>query len=159
MAYYEEHPVFYNPENIHATIWRYMSFSKFISILDKNALYFSVANKLEDKWEGTLPYKNKENMEESIISFFEQARASNAINCWHMREVESASMWKSYVNDSDGIAIKSSFSRLTECFKEIEAITTYKLPLHVGVVKYINFEKEVKSAVDFVERFCDLLDP
>ena len=35
-----------------ATLWRYMSFAKFCSLLDRKALFFSLVGDMEDKYEG-----------------------------------------------------------------------------------------------------------
>ena len=37
---FKEHPDFTLPAGAEVTIWRYMDLSKFLSILDKSALYF-----------------------------------------------------------------------------------------------------------------------
>ena len=37
---YAEHPSFHLPTNPSAKIWRYMDFTKFVSLLETNALYF-----------------------------------------------------------------------------------------------------------------------
>ena len=37
-----------------AVLWRYMSFTKFVSLLTKNAVFFSGADKLGDPFEGSL---------------------------------------------------------------------------------------------------------
>ena len=37
-----------------AVLWRYMSYTKFVSLLTKNALFFSRADKLGDPFEGSL---------------------------------------------------------------------------------------------------------
>ena len=42
---YQEHPSF-NPPSDNATLWRYMDFTKFVSLLDKSALFFVRADKL-----------------------------------------------------------------------------------------------------------------
>ena len=42
------------------TVWRYMSFPKFMSLLTYQALWFSKLNMLEDKYEGTIPAKTKQ---------------------------------------------------------------------------------------------------
>ena len=54
MARYESHPVFELPDDS-TTIWRYMGFSKFISLLNSSALYFIVANRFEDA--GKAPFQ------------------------------------------------------------------------------------------------------
>lgn len=55
---YEPHPVFEEPENKAAKIWRYIDLAKFASTLDRKALFFVQANKLEDPYEGTVPEFN-----------------------------------------------------------------------------------------------------
>ncbi len=56
---YEEHPAFSPPPD-DAVLWRYMDFTKFISLLDRSALFFARADKLGDPFEGALSVKNKE---------------------------------------------------------------------------------------------------
>ena len=55
---YEEHPVF-NPPPDDAILWRYMDFTKFVSLLEKQALFFARADKLGDSFEGSLSQVNK----------------------------------------------------------------------------------------------------
>ena len=42
-----------------ATLWRYMSFAKFVALLDRESLFFSRADRLEDNFEGSLSPINK----------------------------------------------------------------------------------------------------
>ena len=53
---YKTHPVFEKPSDENATIWRYMSFSRFVWLMDRSQLYFRVLNQLEDVHEATLPW-------------------------------------------------------------------------------------------------------
>ena len=53
------------------------------------------------------------------------------INSWHMSEHESVAMWKLYDLTGQGIAIQTTFRRLTDCFVDQRGI-------HVGCVNYIN---------------------
>ena len=55
---YIKHPVFETPENKNIKIWRYQSLSKLISNLLEGSLFFSRADRLEDKYEGSLPKLN-----------------------------------------------------------------------------------------------------
>ena len=54
---YEEHPSFKSPPD-DAVLWRYMDFTKFVSLLDKRALFFVRADKLGDPFEGTITKVN-----------------------------------------------------------------------------------------------------
>lgn len=141
MARYEPHPVFYLPDDSTA-LWRYMGFSKFIALLNSSALYFTVANKFEDRWEGTIPVANKVSLDPRIVSFYEQSRSTNAVNCWHERERESATMWKSYTSGNEGIAIKSTVGRLRTCFRSTEGNVTSDAVVLIGQVQYMDYDRE-----------------
>jgi len=73
-----------------ATLWRYMSFEKFANILATESLFFSRADKYDDKFEGYIP--------EAIIVSYESAgiridpnsfRPYVMCNCWHHGDEES----------------------------------------------------------------------
>jgi len=49
---YEKHPVFTPPPDENIKIWRYMDFTKFLSFIDKETLFFTRVDQLEDKFEG-----------------------------------------------------------------------------------------------------------
>ena len=38
---YIEHPIFIQPENENVKVWRYMDFTKFVSLIDAGRLFFS----------------------------------------------------------------------------------------------------------------------
>jgi hypothetical protein len=50
-AHYSPHPFFLTADG-DSKVWRYMDFTKFVSLLDGNALFFSRADRLSDAWEG-----------------------------------------------------------------------------------------------------------
>lgn len=47
-----EHPTFKAPSNPDVPIWRYMSLSRFVWLLQKKALYFARSDLLGDPFEG-----------------------------------------------------------------------------------------------------------
>ena len=53
---YEEHPVTEKPEDENVAIWRYLDFTKFVSLLDRRALFFVRADKIAelDPFEGII---------------------------------------------------------------------------------------------------------
>ena len=53
-------------EDENTTIWRYMDFTKFVSLLDKKKLFLCRADKLEDSFEGSLPLDNVESLKSEI---------------------------------------------------------------------------------------------
>lgn len=57
------------------------------------------------------------------------------LNCWHMNEFESMAMWKAYIPNGDGIAIKSTFAMLDNSLDEKDE-WTYR----IGTVRYYDYE-------------------
>ena len=144
---YKEHPVFEKPENENALIWRYMDFTKFISLLDKSSLFFARSDKLDDPFEGSYSKANvrlrpevykdiPQDMLKKISSYFEVIRRFTLINCWHLGEYESAAMWRLYLKSNEGIAVRSTFNLLKDCFQSEEQ------DVYIGKVKYIDYETE-----------------
>lgn len=65
-------------------------------------------------------------------------RPETFVNSWHIKEHESAAMWKVYLTNNEGIAVQSTYQRL------IESLTSYnEFDVYVGKIKYINYENEV----------------
>ena len=145
---YKEHPVFEKPEKATAKIWRYMDFTKFASLLDKSALFFSRADKLGDPFEGSyskfniqlrpIVYKDKIPSEalETMSRYQKRLREFTAISCWYLNEYESAALWKLYLKSNEGIAIQSTFSRLKRSLKDEDH------DIYIGKVKYIDFDTD-----------------
>lgn len=48
-----DHPSFTAPSNRSIKIWRYMNFSKFVSMLEEQALYFADPTQFDDTFEGS----------------------------------------------------------------------------------------------------------
>jgi hypothetical protein len=147
---YKDHPDLEKPKNENAQIWRYMDFTKFVSLLDKSALFFSRSDKLGDSFEGSY---SKANIELRPTVYGESgkgaqdlpARLSNVfkafprftlINSWHLNEYESAALWKLYLKSNDGIAVQSTFKHLRDSLKH------EKYSIFIGKVKYIDYEKD-----------------
>jgi len=123
-----------------------MDFTKFVSMLENEGLFFSRSDKLEDPFEGSfsrgneklrdLVYKDSKMRESAtgVLSQFSRwNRKWTMINCWHMNTCESAAMWKLYARTNEAIAIKSSYKQLKECLDN---------ECFVGVVQYIDYETE-----------------
>jgi len=155
---YVKHPVCITPEDENIKIWRYMDFTKFVSLLEKRSLFFSKAKLLEDPLEGMYPKPDKQEIalkaKESLTSQFpnqdlsddvfnklldttlKTLREFTAINSWHINYYESAAMWKLYLQSNEGIAVQSTFKKLTECFRNTE------LAIYVGKVNYLDYETD-----------------
>jgi len=113
-------------------IWKYMDFTKFVSLLDDQSLFFPRADKFEDPLEGSYTKMDKV-LREKMLSqqavspekiselekFLGKLPQHVAINCWHKNEVESAAMWKVFLqNPKEGVAIQSSIDCLERSYFE-----------------------------------------
>jgi hypothetical protein len=145
MKYGPNHPVFSPPTDINVKIWRYMDLSKYLSLLDSSALFFSRADLLGDPYEGATSHANRiirpsvygadvdHSMFEGMSSIQQWIRQWTFINCWHMNEIESYAMWRIYARTSDAVAIQSTFARLQRVLSD---------RAFIGVVKYIDYDTE-----------------
>ncbi len=155
---YEEHPSFEPPPQ-EAVLWRYLNFTKFVSLLDRKALFFARADKLGDPFEGSYAKKNIIKLRDTYAelpeeikaqlsdlqkylwqqdsgrSFFKEYRKMIFANCWHESTHESAAMWRLYSGEYEGIAIKTNFGSFAQSLAGEEAV-------YVGKVKYIDYDKD-----------------
>jgi hypothetical protein len=148
----EHHDIFTAPENRDSQLWRYMDFSKYVSLLHHNALHFARADLLGDPYEGSV---SKENIRQRLIQFkdiSEEARLKGRpdpvtqisgilshvrkwtyVSCWHLNDIESAAMWKLYSYSSEAIAVQTTFQRLYDALPS---------GYYLGLVKYIDYNSE-----------------
>ncbi len=140
------------------SIWRYMSLEKFLDIILNKQLFFSSAEEMSDKNEGTIPFGNYEKMLKElqgkelgdmkaklqIIQYeseFKILKSSTYINCWIKNRYESYALWKIYLGGSKcGVAIKTNIKRLIDSINNIEAPS--QLDIFVGDVQYTNYVPE-----------------
>ena len=141
---YKEHPVFEKPENEDVKIWRFIDFQKYVSLLDIGALYFNRTDRFDDILEGTYSkavfnaVQNQitdQSLKKAIIeglTFTEKYFVKGTyLNCWHINDFESDAMWKLYTG-KNGVAIQSTFNRLTKSFIDNREI-------YIGKVRYVDY--------------------
>jgi hypothetical protein len=142
-------------------LWRYMDFTKFVSMLSSQGLYFARGDNLGDRFEGSLTaghiarraeteqrMKKRGSIKAHALSQdMAKARIERTIvNCWHMNEVESMAMWKLYLTTSEGIAIRSTFGRLTSAFPQFEEAHQGRtardglIRIQIAKVRYVTFD-------------------
>lgn len=126
-----------------------MTLTKFLSLLEKRALFFCRSDMLNDPFEGSYPRLNVKNRPNDLFKpllsrAFKGVRKFILLNCWNISEHESAALWKLYAKDDEGIAIQTTFDRFKASFGN-----TGKPSVHIGKVNYIDFTKE-----SFDERNC-----
>ena len=150
------------------TIWRYMDFTKFVSLLDKKSLFFCRADKLDDPFEGSSTIPNTETWKRSFyqqwviegkmgFAMMDQLLKEYAdgkkslkqlvnINSWYMKEYESAAMWQLYAQSNEAVAIRSTVKLLRESLPPFSQ-------LFIGGVKYIDYRVESISEKYITDRF------
>jgi len=161
---YKEHPTFIQPDNEEIKVWRYMDFTKLVSLIDSRRLYFTRADKFNDPFEGSwpkinvaareyvpddIPAEGRDKFLEVMSSLGETNKhwpRYEAINCWHMNDCESAAMWKLYLKSDEGIAIQSTYAKLKKSLIDDETI-------YLGKVKYIDYDTEYINAGNILEAF------
>jgi hypothetical protein len=150
---YEEHEVFDTPPD-GTKVWRYMDLPKFVSLLAKQALFFSRADRLGDPYEGSLTTPTRQ----ALGGVFDTVKlhsvtanaTSNAgedyfqevmkvlpshvlVSCWYAAERESPAMWGQYAQGLYGIAVQTTVADLRD-----HLITGRSV--YIGAVRYIDYE-------------------
>ena len=122
-----------------------MDFTKFVSLLDKQALFFARADKLRDPFEGAYSKANAslrpviyekeihEALSKQLTDFAKKTRQFTLVSCWHEGRYESEAMWKLYSREFDGIAIRTCFQSLASSFTCSESI-------YIGRVNYVDYD-------------------
>lgn len=139
---------FSEPEDNEISVWRYMDFAKFVSLLSTSCLHFARADLLGDPFEGAISKQSKfylpgpngpEYVGEipSVTELRLQGRLKTFVNCWHASHHESDAMWRLYGGESKSIAVRTTYSRLDS-----------QLPNDVWLhsVRYFNFETDELTA-------------
>lgn len=102
-----------------------MSGSNFRRILEQGGIFLSRADKVDDKEEATLSranaryrtqiYKDEPVMRDCYGRYCQELpniKRHTYISCWRLDEAESAQSWKEYTNDSEGVAIQTTYEKL-----------------------------------------------
>jgi hypothetical protein len=136
--------LFMPPQNLDIPVWRYMDFTKFVSLLQNGGLYFPAIADLNDTFEGSFGGGNQV-LRPMIYRHFpsdhrvtagelvQRLRNWVTASCWHMNAHESAAMWKLYARTDEAVCIQSTFRRLRETLGDAAK---------VGVVRYVDYETE-----------------
>ena len=127
---YQDHPLL-SPPLDNAVLWRYMDFTKFVSLLETSALFFCRPDQLGDPFEGSISPATQPIVlgEPQVGSPVKQGTLDvrwitrgARVNCWHMSEFESEAMWRLYTRERDGVAIKTVFARFKEALVGKESV-------------------------------------
>ena len=136
--------LFMPPEDFDVPVWRYMDFTKFVSMLENGALFLPMVAKLDDPFEGSYARGN-ETLRPLVHRHMPNAfgltagemvlrlREFVAASCWHSNEQESAAMWRLYAQSNEAVCIQSTFRKLREAIGSVA---------QVGMVRYVDYETE-----------------
>jgi hypothetical protein len=133
-------PRFIQPVTKYSKLWRYMDFTKFLSMLEDSSIFFSRANYFEDPFEGEIPKGNislnsfvKSKSKSSRLLLPVAADKKNImISCWHISSYESAAMWKLYGNGNEAICVTTKYLKLKNQLIK---------GANIGLVQYINHNR------------------
>ena len=129
-----------------AMLWRYMSFAKFYSLLERKELFFSLVGDMEDRYEGfiypPIPREHGDHLqqqaEHQAHDELRMIARTALISCWTESDHESSLMWETYA-DADGVAVRTTFQHLQESIHSVA-----KLPVTFGQIEYVDYRlKEV----------------
>ena len=157
-----DHQAFPQPSDPSVSIWRYLDFTKFCSLLSTSGLWFAAADRLGDVHEGAVPtdhvalrwqqaaghFEALKDKVQDRKAFFESlvrvekarhrvgeaSRKSFFVSCWYASDVESAAMWKLYAQTNEAVAIRSTYSDLVDCLSDDD--------IFVGKVRYIDYSRD-----------------
>lgn len=138
--------IFLPPDNLDVKIWRYMDFPKYVSLLEKSALFLSRSDLLGDSFEGSLSPLNTVVQSMQALSHGlapgtftmppearQRIRQMIYVNCWHANEHESVAMWSLYARSTEAVAVCSTYRKLSAQLP----------PCHYfGAVRYIDYRSE-----------------
>lgn len=160
----EQHPLLDGIIEAETPIWRYFDFPKFVSLLEKSALYFSRADLLGDPLEGSFTKAYAADRHALLASppddvtaeelqdilrhneaFFATQSEDIYVNCWHLGDNESMAMWRIYGSGPYGVAIRSTYGAL-------DAVLPDSLPnrlggqsrLYLGRVRYLDYTSAIE---------------
>ncbi len=126
-------------------LWRYMSFARFCSLLERRELFFSLVGDMEDRYEGfinpPLPPDRGNPLyhpEQQVCDLLYKIARTALICCWTRSDYESTLMWKTYAGE-EGVAIRTTFGDLQK-----SVLSLGKLPVIFGQVEYVDYvQREV----------------
>ncbi len=115
-------------------LWRFMDFTKYVSMLHRRALYFARADTLADPFEGLYTRRCARSADGSDPQ--EMMRRRVYLSCWHRNDHESAAMWRIYLSGEQGVAVRTNVERL------VAGLPGHHERLVLGPVHYFDDRRE-----------------
>lgn len=155
MALFEDHHPFITMPGESDRLWRYMSFARYMLLLNTSKLWFSRVDKFDDPFEGAVtPFnaiiRDNQMSGSEILShpgiqghfdwFHEGRRRMHYANCWHMSNIESNAMWEKYPS-TETVAVVSDRSGFRE------GLLTER-EIFLGRMEYKNYLPDTTDSVN-----------
>ena len=126
-------------------LWRYMDFAKFVYLLEKQSLWFSRADQLEDPLEVSLTDAELKHLEGQRTSLgfplsdlhrsdARYMRTTSYVCSWKAGARESLAMWELYGKGSGIVAVKTTVRNLKLAIEESP------LRIFLGTVNYVDWD-------------------
>jgi hypothetical protein len=116
------------PSSKQTHVWRYLSFGRFVWLLQTQKLWLSRVDLLGDDWEMRLAGEQLEHViasrpltplgvvpEDTIERsrrIIRNWRLTSFVNCWSAQAHESHALWRVFCPSAEGVAIRSTLDRL-----------------------------------------------
>jgi hypothetical protein len=156
-------------------VWRYLDFSRFVSLIENRAIHFCHVSVFEDKYDGvfnclntddhydittegkivridaaSLDSRSAENsarFKEFIALYHQAILRSTGVSCWRLDDHESHAMWRIFVKSDEGVAIESTIGKLTS------SVSPGDYRLLLGKVRYIDYAKQKIPITNLMNSF------
>lgn len=136
------------------TLWKYLTFEKFLDFLLLKRLYFRRVDRLRDPYECLMPRGLASGQEDdapeakkTLLRRHEQyvrgERARVFVNSWHISEHESEAMWKLFGGSGHSIAVQTTVGALLAALSPFE--------ITAGKVLYRDFDQDDVEIADFLD--------
>ena len=123
-------------------------------MVGKKALFFSLVEDMEDKYEGFIyppvPRPGEEHLQQAervARELLHKVARAALVSCWTKSNHESSLMWKSYAG-AEGIAIQTTFQNLQSSVSSVA-----ELPVTYGQVEYVDHSREKVSRFGWAPLF------
>jgi len=145
------HEIFRQPADPNVKVWRYMDFTKYVSLLETSALWFNRVDQLGDPFEASWTVASDRVFDTMFqtgpltadaIAMFrahyaenrKTFRASTYVTCWHWGNHESAAMWQLYGKTNEAIAIQTTYAKLAGVMPDADEVL-------IGLVEYVDYDE------------------
>jgi len=124
-----------------------MDYYKFEDLLKTSELYFSRIDKQNDNHEGKILVEPPFSEVEFFRTPYEGLSKNTYISCWRMDYNLNNNIWDEYCNNSDSIAIESTYKKLCD------SIIICERDIIIGIVEYEYDENKLKEEMNYIYMF------